>query len=111
MKHHRQETIKKWSGLVEAHSLSGLSVPEFCRENRVHENNFYSWRSKLKYELNVSEGSHFKELKLSKDTGFTDSSNNTSGIQIYINDKIRIVLANGFDESSLLKTVKTLSDI
>ena len=108
---HRESTIKKWTRLIESHSSGNLSVPEFCRDHKVNENNFYSWRSKLKKSRTEITESHFTELKLSRNAKFIENSNNSSGIQIYIKGNVRIILENGFNEDTLLRTVKVLSDI
>ena len=37
-----------WRGLFSRHSSSGLSVPEFCRRERINAALFRRWRSTLK---------------------------------------------------------------
>lgn len=103
MKRHRETTIKKWSGLVSIQAESGLSVPEFCRKQKIHENNFYSWRSKLKKNCKEITGNGFKELNLSADCA------DCSGIQIWIKENVHIIIENHFNETALLKVVKLLS--
>jgi hypothetical protein len=102
MKRHRETTIKKWSGLVSIQAKSTLNVPEFCRKQKIHENNFYSWRSKLKKDGKEITGNGFKELNLSADC---------SGIQICISEKVHIIIENRFNEAALLKVVKLLSGL
>jgi hypothetical protein len=105
MKCHRQSSIKKWTSLVSAHEKSGLNVPEFCRKQKIHENSFYSWRSKLKTNGNEFAENSFKELKLS------DFSSGRSGIQICIKENVCIIIENRFNEDALLKVVKLLSGL
>lgn len=103
MKRHREATIKKWSGLVSIQAKSTLSVPEFCRKQKIHENNFYSWRSKLKKNAKEITKNGFKEVKLS------GSSEDSSGIQICISENVHIIIEKEFNEAALLKVVKLLS--
>jgi len=105
MKRHRETTIKKWSGLVSIQPKSGLSVPEFCRRQKIHENSFYSWRNKLKKNTEEITENAFKELN------FSDSSAGRSGIQICISDNVHIIIENHFNEAALLKVVKLLSGL
>lgn len=105
MKKHREATIKKWSGFVFAHEKSGLGVPEFCRKQKIHENSFYSWRSKLKKSNNELSQNGFKELNLSADCA------DCSGIEICISENIHIIIENHFNEAALLKVVKLLSGL
>ncbi|HBM16969.1 MAG TPA: hypothetical protein DD381_11585 [Lentisphaeria bacterium] len=105
MKRHREATIKKWSGLVSIQAKSTLNVPEFCRKQKIHENSFYAWRSKLKKNTKEITENAFKELKLS------DSSRERSGIQICIKENVHIIIENHFNEAALLKVVKLLSGL
>jgi hypothetical protein len=105
MKRHRETTIKKWSGLVSIQAKSTLNVPEFCRKQKIHENNFYSWRSKLKKNGKEITENAFKELNLSADCA------DCSGIQICISEKVHIIIENRFNEAALLKVVKLLSGL
>ena len=105
MKKHREATIKKWSGLVSAQAKSGISVPEFCRKQKINEKSFYSWRSKLKKGNNELSPNGFKELNLS------DGCADTSGIQIWIKENVHIIIEKHFNEAALLKVVKLLSGL
>jgi len=40
-------TRQKWGDLVRQHEQSGAAVKDFCRERRVSEPSFYSWRKRL----------------------------------------------------------------
>lgn len=46
----RVERARYWQGLIEEHSLSGLSVVEFCKERKIASTSFYQWRTKLQQE-------------------------------------------------------------
>jgi hypothetical protein len=39
---------QEWSALLAEQAASGLSVTEFCRQNKVTRESFYHWRKKLK---------------------------------------------------------------
>lgn len=105
MKKHREATIKKWSDLVSIQAKSGISVPEFCRKQKINEKSFYSWRSKLKKNPKEITENAFKELNLSADCA------DSSGIHICISGNIHIIIEKHFNEAALLKVVKLLSGL
>lgn len=40
-------TQQKWTDLIRQHEQSGAAVKDFCRDRRVSEPSFYSWRKRL----------------------------------------------------------------
>lgn len=40
-------TRQKWADLIRQHEQSGEAVKDFCRDRRVSEPSFYSWRKRL----------------------------------------------------------------
>jgi transposase-like protein len=43
----RRRSEETWRELVVRQAGSGLSVPAFCRQERLNAHTFYGWRSKL----------------------------------------------------------------
>jgi transposase-like protein len=47
----------KWRGIIRAQERSGLSVPAFCRSNKLAESTFYRWRRRAGVEPSLSRRS------------------------------------------------------
>jgi len=112
MPKHHKHTVKKWRIVTQNIENSDLSTSEYCKQNNISVKTFYAWKTKLR-KLDSNESgikSHFQELKL-KEPEIKPSSIPTSSrtIDIFLNDKIRISLADDFNESLLLKTIKVLN--
>ena len=45
-----EERRMKWRGLLAAQLASGQTVTAWCRERRIEQNTFYSWRKRLSAE-------------------------------------------------------------
>lgn len=43
----KEQARSYWHGVLERWQQSGLSVSQFCREHRISESGFYTWRKKL----------------------------------------------------------------
>ena len=83
---------KDWERIIADQKASNLSTTEWCRKNRIRENQFFYWRKALaeKTEKNfVRVGS-------------------SSQLEIVINDGIRICIPTDFDESLLKRVVEVL---
>lgn len=44
--------MKEWAEIIETQQESGLSVKEFCRENRLTESRYYYWRNRIYGTIN-----------------------------------------------------------
>ncbi len=111
MNKHHKHIVEKWRKVVENIDNSALSAIEYCKKNNLSVKSYYSWKSKLKKieSQEFSIGSSFQELKLKEPPIKIPSTPKVAGnIEIFFNDKIRISVANNFDEFLLLKTIKVI---
>ena len=42
-----QRTPQQWQVIVEQHTLSGLQVATFCKQQQITPSSFYAWRKRL----------------------------------------------------------------
>ena len=43
-----RKTAAEWQSILKAHSLSGASIRDFCRDHALLLSSFFRWRRKLK---------------------------------------------------------------
>ena len=43
----KQQKIKHWQNVFEQQESSGLTIIQFCRDNKVNTSTFYTWRNRL----------------------------------------------------------------
>ncbi|MBA6364247.1 IS66 family insertion sequence element accessory protein TnpB [Colwellia sp. BRX8-4] len=43
----KQQKIKHWQNIFEQQERSGLTIIEFCRDNKINVSTFYAWRHRL----------------------------------------------------------------
>jgi len=93
-----------WHSVVERFEESGLSGAEFCRQNGLKPWQFYRWRKKVRGTEHGSSGGQGGFLRLipSCDVG-------SSGIRIRLGGGILIEVEQGFDPTTLRRTIETLS--
>ncbi len=112
MMKHKPHIVKKWLKVFEDIDNSKLSSIDYCKQNNISVKTLYTWRSKLrKAKLSsANNNNHFQEVKL-KDSPSKPTllSKPSDSINILINDKVRISVNEGFNESLLLKTIKVLN--
>ena len=76
----RRRSEKTWRELVGRQVGSGLSVPAFCRQERLNAYTFYGWRSKLRARTAVTEAAAVSESDASGPAaGFIDLGSLGSG--------------------------------
>ncbi|MCP4180612.1 MAG: hypothetical protein GY756_22845 [bacterium] len=113
MSKHKPHIVNKWLKVFDDIERSGLSTIEYCKQNNISVKTLYTWRSKLrKAKLSsTNDNNYFQEVKL-KDSASKPSPSPKSSdrINIFINDKIRISVNEGFNESLLLKTIKVINN-
>jgi hypothetical protein len=51
----RRRSVESWREFVARQARSGLSVPAFCRQERLNACTFYGWRSRLGKSAAVTE--------------------------------------------------------
>ena len=46
----KQQKINHWKSIFKQQQNSGLSIIQFCRDNKVNTSTFYAWRKRLSGE-------------------------------------------------------------
>ncbi len=46
----KQQKINQWKSIFEQQQNSGLTIIQFCRDNKVNTSTFYAWRKRLSGE-------------------------------------------------------------
>lgn len=90
-----------WQNLVKAHTQSGLSVTDFCRDRQINSQRFYLWRQRFNSQSTASVTGAFLELVPS-------SKNGESGIRLRVDQGLSIELDRGFDPSTLGQVISIL---
>ena len=80
---------------------SGLSYAEYARRHELKESTFAYWRKRL--SRSSLGKSVFVELKV--------STNKTSGIEIILQNRIRLGVGSDFDKAVLKKLVGVLESV
>ena len=106
------ETVsKKWHKIIDEFNKSGLTPVEFSKSRTFNINTFYTWRKRINISSCTDNNKdNFLELKLKAPPIKTFSApKSSSNIDIFLNNKVRISISDGFNESLLLKTIKVLN--
>ncbi|MCP4181347.1 MAG: hypothetical protein GY756_26595 [bacterium] len=112
MTNHKPHIVKKWLRIFDDIERSGLSTVDYCKQNNISFKTLYTWRSKLrKAKLSsTNDNNHFQEVKLNDSPSKPLSpSKSSDSINIFMNDKIRISVNEGFNESLLMRTIKVIN--
>ena len=83
---------KDWERIIAEQKASNLSATEWCRKNRIRENQFFYWRKAL------AEKAEKNFVRIG----------GSSQLEIVINDGIRISIPSDFDEGVLKRVVEVL---
>ena len=94
-----EEKRQEWRNQFQKQRESGLSIKQWCRENRITTQSFYYWRVRLFPKPPLSR-SQFKEVVDLKDVGI---SIEYKGIHIH--------LEKHFDSMTLKKCLSVLMEI
>ena len=94
---------KFWREMIGEAERSGKSARGFCQERDLKESQFYAWRRELRLrDSGETERSGFVELVPATGT------NATSGVSLKVNERISIVLEQGFDVVTLKAALAAL---
>ena len=101
----------KWQKLITEFYDSGLKPGEFCRRNELNTKTFYAWRKRIKGSRFTASNEAFVEVNVKEDSGAQAASSDKScSIQIFFNDKYKIVVEEDFVESTLQKVINVLGE-
>lgn len=98
------EKIDFWKNHLSYWKQSKLSQAEYCRQNNLNKCLFSKWKIKL---FNEKENKPFIEIPIENFT--KESSKN--GIELVINDSIKVMLDKNYNEELLIKLLKTMGVI
>lgn len=90
-----QQKHQHWSTLFAQHESSGLTITQFCHENKINMSTFYTWRKKLaNYRDNKQPSERKQQLVplMISGSGFTAESPLTittpNGYQLNFNEQL-----------------------
>jgi transposase-like protein len=118
--------------MIRRQVASGLSVVAFCRQEGIPQSTFFAWQRKLRDEAALPHSSQgpngFAEVKVSAAarplspnlsnatanniTGMTpgNTPTNSSGIELHLPGRRRVVVRPGFDRQTLRELLRVLSE-
>ena len=99
-----------WRQVIDGHAVSGLSVPDWCRQRKVSESAFYAWKRKLARKVCERSGSvpRFAQLVVS-DAGVSQMRPlpGNASLRIRLGDA-RVEVPAGFDATTLRVVLEAL---
>lgn len=104
--YNEQQKISEWAEKVKQCRSSGLSVREWCRENRINISSYYKWQRKIYSLVEAEEKSHFSEFaEVTPSMGMYE----TATVAITVHAKgVAADIHNGADPSTLEAVLRLL---
>jgi transposase-like protein len=102
----RSERAAYWQGLIEEHSRSGLSVPEFCKQREISSTSFYQWRAKLR-RRSEPVATSLVPVKLVS-TSARSQPVARCCIQVVTPSGVSLTLSGGASEEDLVKVLRAI---
>ncbi len=100
-----KESVKYWGRIVREHQASGLSIRQFCDDRRIQQTQFYKWRKQLKAaDAEPRSASPLLPVTVVGPPPQDDSSR----IEVRIDDSVSILVRAGFDPYTLCQAVAAL---
>ncbi len=93
---------KYWKGHIDRHSKTSMSQKEYCRKNNLGYWSFNTWKRKL------SEKNSNKDLFEIPGKKIPEISNMPSGIELEINQSLKINITAGFCPELLRNVISAL---
>lgn len=101
-----EEKKQQWKEKINAQKNSGLSIAEWCRQNKIADHVFYYWKKKFFPVPSVTISS-FTEVPFEKENHCSEAED--SGIKIEY-QKIHIHLDKHFDSPTLKRCLLVLKE-
>jgi len=92
----------QWQGIIRRQGESGLSIVAFCRKRNLSVGQFHWWKRRLGEADGQQVGGGFVELMA------PGAGTDFSGVEVDLDDRVRIRLARGFDPEVLKAVLVTL---
>jgi hypothetical protein len=112
-----EERWQYWRRVLEEHRASGQSIAEFCRERKLSQASFYSWRLKLgssstdRASKNPSSSSSSSSRPLFVSVPLPDSVPPAGHFEVQLPNGIRVRVPPQFDGVVLASLLQTASGI
>src|SRR2546421_10613531 len=90
-----------WRELIGQQQQSGLSVREFCRQDRTSEYSFYQWRKRLAQQVPVK----FALVETGRDT-----SSDGCAMEVTLTSGERLRIGSGVDATTLRLVLSILRE-
>lgn len=94
-----------WKKVIREAARSGMSVRAFCRERKLTESQFYSWRRELKLREREKVDGSREEREAAAGAAFAlvsdDPCQMPAGIEVVLGDGRRVRISRGADEATL----------
>ena len=112
-----EERWHYWRRILEEHRSSGLSIAAFCRERKLSQASFYSWRHKIASPPAVNpatdsgSGSPSSSRPLFVSVPISDSVPPVGHFDVQLPNGIRVSVPPQFDSSTLASLLQTATRI
>ncbi|HVH69483.1 MAG TPA: hypothetical protein VNB49_00030 [Candidatus Dormibacteraeota bacterium] len=101
MDHKIENREAYWRERVDAHERSGLSVKQFCEQQKISEQSFYVWRKRLRNQQPMRFA--LVETGVGRPPGPAESE-----LELVLTTGERLRISTGFDPSTLRKLLEVL---
>lgn len=92
--------------MIEKQSRSGLSVQQYCREQRISQASFYLWKGRL--NDSADQKARFAEVRVCEPQQEAPS---LPPIELVVSGRYALKLARGFDEQNLVRILGLLKEL
>jgi transposase-like protein len=99
-----EESIKYWGRIIREHEASGLTIKQFCGDRGIQQTQFYKWRK----QLGAKDSGAQPAAPLIPVTVAGPRRQDTSRIEVRIDESVSVFVAAGFDARTLGEVVAAL---
>ena len=98
-----------WRGRLAAWRKSGLGVREFCRREKLSEQQFYAWRRELKFRDRESPRPvRFAAVELKPSVPVSESAASRDAMEVILPDERCVRVRAGFNPQALARVLAVL---
>ena len=97
-----------WRDQLRRQEASGLSVCAYCKSHGLSSWSLYEWRRRLRVAAERG-GAKFAEVGLAGSCVARGVDAVGSGVEVIVRDAVRVSVAAGFDEATLVRVVRALA--
>jgi hypothetical protein len=96
----------QWRQIVDRQGASGLTVAAYCRDRRVTEGSFYTWKRRLRSPAKAKRLPTPAFVEVMPRGAQTDGT-----IEICLRGERHLLARRGFDRELLIELIRTLESI